>query len=140
MDIATIITIVTALGGFEFIKWLANLKHNKRKNEIDEQIDVLNISKELEDFKSKQIDKLEKRIEDRDEDLTRAEQKIETKDLKIEKKNEKIETLYKELQKEKEARHNAEIAKKQTEIQLQEAEFKRCNVRSCPSREPKTGY
>lgn len=121
--IATALTILGSLGGFEFVKWILNRKSNTRvakatadsvdlKNDIDE----FHFLKERIEFKDKQLIEKEERFARQNEytiELNRQllEQTIENGKLK------------------------AEISELKAERSM-----KLCQVRNCAQREPQSGY
>ena len=62
-EIATIVaTILGAVGGFEFIKWLANRKNNKRENEASADDSEFSVLRKQIEFLQEQLLKKEERF------------------------------------------------------------------------------
>lgn len=116
MNLNDWVVLITALGGIEgfkqLAKWWVNRRYERRK--ADASADAAEDENER-----KQVDWLEKRLEQRDE---------------------KVDALYIELRK-KES-ENLELVYKnhELELQLKEAEMKRCLKRGCGDREPPSDY
>lgn len=62
-EIATIVvSIIGAIGGFEFIKWLANRKNNKRENEASADDSEFSVLRKQIEFLQEQLLKKEERF------------------------------------------------------------------------------
>lgn len=62
-EIATIVvSIIGAVGGFEFIKWLANRKNNKRENEASADDSEFSVLRKQIEFLQEQLLKKEERF------------------------------------------------------------------------------
>lgn len=116
MEIADIITIAGAFGGIqgviELLKYWRS-RHTTQRQEVAAVVAVEN------ENRSREIDRLEKRVQQRDE---------------------KVDAIHMELravQKEKLQlmQDNAELR-----LQLKEAEIKKCVVRGCGTRKPSSEY
>lgn len=114
--IAEIATLLTALGGFELIKWLvswiATRKSTQKK--VREEAEALEINNEIN-----KIGWLENRILERDK---------------------KIDALYGELRAEQQSKLDEIHRRYSLELILKESEVKRCDVRKCSSRKPPGDY
>ena len=116
MGASEITTMVTAIGGFELIKWvvmwIATRKSTQKKaNEEAEAIEIGN--------EQRRVDWLEKRICERDS---------------------KIDSLYIELRAEQQNRLEEIFKRHEVELKLRESEVKRCDVRKCSNRKPLSDY
>ncbi len=116
MDINDWVVLITALGGIEGLKqlakWWANRHYERRKE--DASADAAEYETERQ-----QVDWLEKRLSQRDA-------KVDALYAEVRKlENEKLELIYK----------NHEL-----ELQLKEAEMKKCLKRGCGDREPPSDY
>ena len=109
-------TIVTAIGGFELIKWvvmwIATRKSTQKK--VREEAEALQIGNE-----QRRVDWLEKRICERDA---------------------KIDSLYIELRAEQQNRLEEIFKRHEVELKFRESEVKRCDVRKCSNRKPPSDY
>lgn len=117
MGIASeIATVVTAIGGFELIKWvvmwIATRKSTQKKE--SEEAEALQIINE-----QSRVDWLEKRICERDA---------------------KIDSLYIELRTEQQNRLEEIFKRHEVELKFKESEVKKCDVRKCPNRKPPSDY
>ncbi len=114
--ISEIAVLVTAIGGFELIKWvvtwIATRKSTRKK--VEEEAEALQIGNE-----QKRVDWLEKRICERDS---------------------KIDSLYIELRAEQQNRLEEIFKRHELELQLKESEVKRCDIRKCSNRKPPSDY
>ncbi len=156
---AEVITILSALGGFELIKWavdmLVNRKHKRKVLQLEESRKELEILKETEAIKEEKVERIERHKEEQieqverlislyEKELTRLRESNE-KDLERlresnEKKELKIESLYKMLRVEQSERHTAELEVKSKEKELAEAVLRKCNVRGCTQRTPPSEF
>ena len=127
MDIATIAAsvggVLTALGGWEFVKWLLNRKSNERiaqanaeNIELKNEVDEFHFLRERLEFKEKEMMEKEKRF-------------VEQTEL--------VRTLNRQL-----LDQTIENGKLQARISELEAErkMKLCEKRSCIERQPQSGY
>ena len=116
MDLNDWVMLITALGGIEgvkqLVKWWVNRRYEQRK--ADASADVAEF-----DAERQQVDWLEKRLAQRDTKVDALYGEVR----KLE--NEKLELVYK----------NHEL-----ELQLKEAEMKKCLKRGCGDREPPSDY
>lgn len=116
MDLNDWVMLITALGGIEgvkqLVKWWVNRRFERRK--ADASADVAEF-----DAERQQVDWLEKRLAQRDTKVDALYGEVR----KLE--NEKLELVYK----------NHEL-----ELQLKEAEMKKCLKRGCGDREPPSDY
>lgn len=110
------VVLITALGGIEGVKqlakWWVNRRYERRK--ADASADVAEF-----DAERQQVDWLEKRLAQRDTKVDALYGEVR----KLE--NEKLELVYR----------NHEL-----ELQLKEAEMKKCLKRGCMDREPPSDY
>lgn len=110
------VVLITALGGIEGVKqlakWWVNRRYERRK--ADASADVAEF-----DAERQQVDWLEKRLAQRDTKVDALYGEVR----KLE--NEKLELVYR----------NHEL-----ELQLKEAEMKKCLKRGCGDREPPSDY
>ncbi len=116
MDLTDILTITGSIGGIqgliELIKWW-------RGRKIRDRQDVATVEAAESENSRRQIDWLEKRLAERDL---------------------KIDRLYAELRDEQ-SKHLEEIhARHEVELQLKEAEVKKCHKRGCGDRIPPSDY
>ena len=118
--LATLLTsiagMITALGGFELVKWLINRRSNKRlaaahadTEEVKADSAEFTLLKQQVEFLQSQVLDKEKRFAEQ----TNVVRKLTTEVLELSKKN------------------------GQLGIEL---ETKRCDVKHCPNRQPPTGY
>ena len=127
MDMPTIFAsfagVLTALGGWEFVKWFLNRKSNRRIAEANaESIELKN---EKDEFHF-----LRERLEYKDEAMMKKEQRfIEQTEL--------VRDLNRQL-----LDQTIENGKLQARISALEAEraMKLCEKRGCDQRQPKSGY
>lgn len=116
MNLNDWVMLITALGGIEgvkqLVKWWVNRRYERRK--ADASADVAEF-----DAERQQVDWLEKRLAQRDTKVDALYGEVR----KLE--NEKLELVYK----------NHEL-----ELQLKEAEMKKCLKRGCGDREPPSDY
>lgn len=112
MDIETIITVLTALGGFEAVKWAANFFMNRSsiKKKSDAEAEAAQLTNE-----KNQVGWLEDRIAQRDA---------------------KIDSLYIELRKVEDDRLRIVYEKHALELELKEANYNKCLVYDCQERKP----
>ena len=116
MDLNTLITLLTAMGGLELIKWLYNKRSNSRI--IKAQADKEEASADKEEFAvlKETIEFLQKQNYEKE---TRFAQQTDL----VRQQNLDIINLTKE--------------KGALELELQK---KRCEVKCCPKRQPQNGY
>lgn len=127
MDISTIAAsfggVLTALGGWEFVKWLLNRKSNARiaeanaeNMELKNEVDEFHFLRERLEFKEKEMMEKEKRF-------------VEQTEL--------VRTLNRQL-----LDQTIENGKLQARVSELEAErkMKLCERRGCLQREPQSGY
>lgn len=121
--ITTIITVVTALGGFEAVKWLINRKSNARMaqasaeaSELQNDVDEFHFLRERLEFKDKELMEKEKRF-------------VEQTELVRELNRQLLDATI-------------ENGKQQAKIAALEAEraMKLCERRGCAQRQPQSGY
>lgn len=121
--ITTIITVVTALGGFEAVKWLINRKSNARMaqasaeaSELKNDVDEFHFLRERLEFKDKELMEKEKRF-------------VEQTELVRELNRQLLDATI-------------ENGKQQAKIAALEAEraMKLCERRGCAQRQPQSGY
>ncbi|WP_106831170.1 hypothetical protein [Parabacteroides pacaensis] len=112
MNIETIITVLTALGGFEAVKWTANFFMNRSsiKKKSDAEAEAAQLTNE-----KNQVGWLEDRIAQRDA---------------------KIDSLYIELRKVEDDRLRIVYEKHALELELKEANYNKCLVYDCQDRKP----
>ena len=127
MDIPTIIAscagVLTALGGWEFVKWLLNRKSNKRIAEANAE--SMELKNERDEFHF-----LRERLEYKDSAMMEKEKRfIEQTDL--------VRSLNRQL-----LDQTIENGKLQARISELEAErkMKLCEKRGCIDRQPQSGY
>ena len=120
---STFIAIFTAIGGFEFIKWLFSLKSNKRMNKL--QAEIAEIQAKTNDFHL-----LKERIELAEKQLLDKEQRFHEQTLLVRDLNKQL------LDK------TVKIGQLEARISELEAErkMKLCERRGCNRREPQSGY
>lgn len=123
MEIETVITIIGAMGGIEGIKWgirsWVNRKTDARKEDASaDGMEIQNLLSVISNL-SGQLDKADTRMASRDG---------------------KVDFLYSENNKLR--AENLGLIKRmhELELQLREAEVKRCDVRGCTSRVPSSDY
>lgn len=117
------ISVVIALGGFEFIKWLFNRKSDSRVAEAN--ADSAELKNDVDEFHF-----LKERIEFKDKQLIEKEERFA-------KQNEYAMELNRQL-----LEQTIENGKLKAEISELKAErsMKLCQVRNCTNREPQSGY
>lgn len=108
MDWSTIITIIGALGGLEFFKWMVNRKAYARKENANAEDAELNVHE-------KQMERYEQRLAQRDA---------------------KVDAIYKELREEQ--KRNLDLIEKvnKLEFDIEVLTLQKCEVRGCPKRQP----
>lgn len=124
MDLTTTIaTIVTALGGWEAVKWLVNRKSNQRiaeataeEKELKNDVDEFHFLRERLEFKDKQLMEKEERF-------------AEQTDL--------VRQLNKQLLDQTIA--YGKVMAENSALKAERA-MKLCEVRGCQSRQPQSGY
>lgn len=110
------VTLVSALGGLEALKWLAGFWMNRR-TEARKQVAVADSM--VEENNRKQVDWLERRVMDREERLDAL--------------NEELRRLQEEKMDWMRRYHELELAEKLAAI-------KRCDIRGCAKRVPPSDY
>ena len=121
--IGLILTIITTLGGFELIKWMANRKSNTRVAEAN--ADSAELKNDVDEFHF-----LRERLEFKDKQLIEKEQRfVEQTEL--------VRQLNRQL-----LDQTIENGKLQAEISALKAEreMKLCEIRNCTTRKPQSGY
>lgn len=123
MEINEWVMIITAVGGFEAVKWGIThftTRHSFKKRERaaadreEATTDAVEISNE-----QKRVDWLEKRVNERDT---------------------KIDALYIELRNEQRTHLEAIHKLHESQLIIKELEVKRCDVRKCHDRKPPSEY
>lgn len=116
METADILTIIGGIGGIqgiiELLKWW-------RGRKLQDRHDVADVVASENDNARKQIDWYEKRLQERDA---------------------KIDRIDEELRAEQAARLEEIHRRHEVELQLKEAEVKKCCKRGCADREPPSDY
>ncbi len=116
MNISDIIALVGTVGGIQGLveagKWWQSRKLNRRKEEAGVKATEYQLDRQ-------QIDWLEKRLAERDA---------------------KIDTIYAELRKEQTLRIEEIHHRHEAELQLAEAEARKCIIRDCSQRQPPSEY
>ena len=104
--------LVTALGGFEFIKYLVNIKSNRRMTEANADI--------------KEIEKDERELGVMKQLVESLQQRIEQQDAKIKELNTRMDRLYDQLHEQE--KENNELVRENNELRLalKEAEHNVC--------------
>ncbi len=112
MDWMTLTTILGALGGLEFIKWLAGRQAYVRRENATARDAELTVHE-------KQIDRYEQRLAQRDA---------------------KVDAIYKDLREEQ--RKNLEYLERINRLELEKEllTLQKCEVRGCPTRKPPGDY
>lgn len=113
------VTILTAIGGFEAVKWvvtyIATHGSFKKKEAAEAQKEEAAADALTQDNMRSQIDWYEKRIIERDS---------------------RVDLIWKQLR-EEQFKYIEEISRRhELELQLKELEVKRCEVRKCVGRKP----
>lgn len=121
--ITTIITVITALGGFEAIKWLINRKSNARMAQASAEASEL--KNDVDEFHF-----LRERLEFKDKELME-------KEMRFVEQTELVRELNRQL-----LDATIENGKLQAKIAALEAEraMKLCERRGCAQRQPQSGY
>ncbi|GEM_PF-3292427 len=119
MDISTLLSIVAAIGGMEGIKFLLNIKTNKRKAEAHAKTDEITARTQEFDLYKKQIEYLQNRLEARDN---------------------KVDYLYKELRDKEDQVLMLTAENNALELKAQEADMWRCNILDCDHRIPPKNF
>lgn len=116
MDIAETLTIIGGIGGIqgiiEAVKWW-------RGRKVQDRQDIAAVVASENENERKQVDWLEARLAERDA---------------------KIDHIYAELRAEQNARLDELHRRHEVEIQLAEAEVKKCHKRGCKDRIPPSDY
>lgn len=124
MDIlATILSVIGALGGLELIKWLFTRKSNKRL--VSAQADIAEISAEKEEFHY-----LRERLEVSERNLLEKEQRFHEQTLLVRDLNRQL------LES---ANENGALKAEISRLKAERA-MKLCERRGCIEREPQSGY
>ncbi len=123
MDLNTIITIITALGGIEAVKWglsaWVNRKTNARKE--DAAADAAEVQNLLNVINSLTTQ------------LERAEERIKVRDGKVD-------YVYAELRKEQAEKLEILKQKFEIEIRVKDLELRRCDIPGCANRKPPSDF
>lgn len=114
--LTTLVTVVSALGGWELVKWLLNRKSNQRIAEAHADLEEVTANKEEFGVLKEQIEFLQRQIYDKETRFAEQTNLVRQQNLDII-----------NLTKEKGA----------LELELQK---KRCEVKCCPNRQPQNGY
>lgn len=131
MDIVTtIVSVLGAVGGFEFIKWVLTKKSNKRI--ASAQADMAEIEAETAEFRL-----LRERLVLSDEQLLKKEEQLAKKEERFQEQTEVVRELNRQL-----LESANKIGVLEAHISRLEAErsMKLCEVRACPKRQPQSGY
>ena len=116
MELNDWVILITALGGIEgakqLVKWVLNRKYEQRKE--DASADAAEYETERQ-----QVDWLEKRLAQRDA---------------------KVDALYGEVRKLESEKLDLVYKNHELELQLKEAEMKKCLKRGCVERKPPSDY
>lgn len=158
-----VIACVTAVGGFEFIKWLWSVIFNRKNNNRIEDTKATNAEIEVEknkataaveakeaaeDAHAKQCKQFEERISDLHKSLDTVNEQLDyyiKRDMEKEKRFDEQTAIFRKernerlaLEKEK-AEMEVMYLKKVAELEL-ELEKKRCDWLTCPYRKPPTAH
>lgn len=123
MEINEWVMIITAVGGFEAVKWgithfTTRHSFKKRERAVADREEATTDTLELTN-EQKRVDWLEKRVTERDT---------------------KIDALYIELRSEQKAHLESIHKAHELELIIKELEAKRCDVRKCTERRPPSEY
>lgn len=112
MDWGTIATIVGALGGLEFVKWLSNRRAYARRENATA----------------------------RDAEITVHEKQIERYEARLAQRDQKVDAIYKELREEQ--KRNLELLEQINRLELEKEilTLQKCEVRGCSDRKPPGDY
>lgn len=120
-------SVITSLGGFELVKWIAkwivNRKSNKRVAEAN--ADSVELKNDIDEFHF-----LKERIEFKDKQLIEKEERFM-------KQTEHVMSLNKQLL--EQTIENGRLKAENSELKA-ERKMKLCEVRNCLQREPQSGY
>lgn len=121
--IETIVTILSALGGFELIKWFYTRKSKKKVEEAEAEIarikadaDEYHLIRERLDLLNKDMIEKEKRFMEQTNHVRELNRQLIDKEVEI-------------------GNYKAEISALKAERQM-----KLCQVRGCANRQPQSGY
>lgn len=127
MDINSIITsvvsLIAALGGIEFLKWLWTRKSKTRMAEAEADAAKLKVEKE-------EFQLLRDRLQYADQKLIEKEQRFNEQTNLLRETNRQLLEQIKE---------NGLLSAKVASLEAERA-MKLCQVRMCPKREPQSGY
>lgn len=116
MELNDWLALLGTLGGFEAIRWGITFWVNRKTNARKEDAAADAVEDENE---RKHVTWLEERIAQRDT---------------------KIDALYVELREEQSSKLDEIHKRHETELQLKDAENKRCDIRGCDRRQPPSNY
>lgn len=116
MNLNDWLAIIGAMGGLEAVRWGITFWLNRKTDARKEEATADSMEDENE---RKHIDWLEKRIAERDA---------------------KIDTMYVELRQEQSEKLHLIHESHELQLQLKEAELKKCDVRGCSNRQPPSDY
>jgi len=115
MDINTLLSIIATIGGIEGVKFLFNLKANKRKANASAKTEEITARTQEFELYKKQIEYLQNRLETRDN---------------------KVDFLYAELREKENQVLRLTAENNALELKAQEADLWRCNILDCEHRMP----
>lgn len=115
MDINTLLSIIATIGGIEGVRFLFNLKANKRKANASAKTEEITARTQEFELYKKQIEYLQNRLEMRDT---------------------KVDFLYAELREKENQVLRLTAENNALELKAQEADLWRCNILDCDHRMP----
>ena len=121
--LSNIIAVITALGGWEFVRWMMNRRSNSRIAAAKAKQEEANAEKEEACADKEEFAVLKETLEFLQKQIYEKETRFAEQTTVLRKQNEDIIVLMKD--------------KAKLELELA---MKRCNVQKCPKREPQNGY
>ena len=138
MEIGTIITsvvsLLAALGGLEFLKWLWTRKSKARLAAAEADMAELKASAD-------EYHLLKERIDNLNEQLINKDKRFDEQTAAREKRFDEQTAVLREVQKQlnEEIKNNGLLSAEIAELKAERA-MKLCQVRNCVKREPQSGY
>ncbi len=142
--IASIVSVVTVLGGWEGIKYLLNRNANKRIEAAHADVEEVKADKEQFEFLTIQIEYLQKQLTKKDEQLEKKDEQIAKKDEQIAKLGDQIDGMNKRFEEQTllVRSQNTQILTLTQEKAglLAERSLKLCEVKKCKDRQPQSNW
>lgn len=130
----SIVSLLVALGGLEFLKWAWTRKSKARLAEAEADIVELKASADEYHLLKERIDNLNEQLINKDK---RFDEQMSAREKRFDEQTTVLRGVQKQLN--EEIKENGLLAAEIAELKAERA-MKLCQVRNCAKREPQSGY